>query len=1028
MSQPPPLSRCSRKSAYRVAAATVGIALAASTMTALTATGASAAQAGDGLAPLRFDLSASDAESGFANPRNSARPLYRFWHTGGLMTPESVARQVQQIRSSGAGGFEANQLTGAVESAPGYDAETMDWGTDRWTRAQQALFDEGRKANLRVDSIYTPGWSAGTQTVRPDGVGSAKELTFGSVWVDAGDSYRGEVPKSTLPDGVKKRVLQGVVAYRCERTCSDLGEGIPILDPRSADNLTAQGRDDTITWTAPGQPDGARYVIVSSWSHGTGQTVELAKTADTTFLVDHFAPEGFEAIRDYTEEEVMTPALRASLRRSGGSLFFDSLELNRLGVQVRSWTPRFLREFEERQGYSLVPYLASVAVTTPVFDFTGTRGDRIREDYNQTLSDLFRDYHLLPLKRYADSYNMTVRGQAYSSFGPAPIDISDMASLLDIPEGEDLSFNNGFEFTVGQAEFITTRNSDNWRALASATAQAGRDVISTECCALLGSTSVARQKLLAHVNQQFSVGVNQIVWHGWADQSPGAATTWPGFAPFSFIASDLYGPQNPTFADDRAINTYVGRMQTVLRRGTLRNDIAVYRDDNNHTPTGSTGQLYFADQSLARAGYSYGFLNDTMVKKAQVRGGRLEPKTLGYKAFVLDNTSSTATNPTMSLGAARRVLKWARQGLPVVVVGKLPNRVRGYHPKQDKALARTNRQLLATPGVRRVPTQVAVLSALRAAGVYSAVRYAKSSSPLVALQRRTNDSNYYHLFNSATRATSTRVTLQGRGRPYNYNAWTGQVIPVAEYTRTRNGVQFEVALTPGNSAIYAVTTGNGDTPRAATRISARSTTADEVAYRSGGDLIVRDSEPGTYRVRLSNKRLRTIKIADVPDPQRPAVWNLAVTSWQAGVSGPNSTAKIALPRIPLTALPNGELPDWLTIPGLQNKSGIGTYTTTIDVGPRWTGGRGARLSLGVIRGLARVSVNGRALPRVNQLDPSNIDLAGFLKAGTNTIQVRLSTLLGNAAYPASPWGEKSYGLIGPVVVTPYGTRTVQQGD
>ena len=78
-----------------------------------------------------------------------------------------------------------------------------------------------------------------------------------------------------------------------------------------------------------------------------------------------------------------------------------------------------------------------------------------------------------------------------------------------------------------------------------------------------------------------------------------------------------------------------------------------------------------------------------------------------------------------------------------------------------------------------------------------------------------------------------------------------------------------------------------------------------------------------------------------------------------------------------------------------------------------------------MRGLARVRVNGRRLPTLNQLDPSKIDLGGYVQPGRNTITVRVSTLLGNAAYPTSPFGEKSYGLIGPVVLTPYGQRAVR---
>ena len=252
------------------------------------------------------------------------------------------------------------------------------------------------------------------------------------------------------------------------------------------------------------------------------------------------------------------------------------------------------------------------ASSTPAFDFTGGIGDRIREDYNQTLSDLFRDNHLLPLKTYAAGYGMTVRGQAYSSWGPSPDRPSDMATLLDTPEGEDLSFNEGSTSPAvsWHSPPAAPTSGARWPAPPPRPAATSSPLSAAPCSA---TTRVPRQKLLTHVNQQFSVGVNHIVWHGWADQSPGAASNWPGFSPFGAFISDVYGPQNPTFADDKAINTYVGRMQTILRRGHLRNDVAIYRDDAGHSPDGSTGHLYFTDQSLARAGYTYGFLNDTLV-------------------------------------------------------------------------------------------------------------------------------------------------------------------------------------------------------------------------------------------------------------------------------------------------------------------------------------------------------------------------------------------------------------------------------
>jgi hypothetical protein len=65
-----------------------------------------------------------DSGGDFANPPMADRPMYRFWNTGGLMTPASISEQVAQMKVAGAGGFEANQLAGipglrACSQSPG---------------------------------------------------------------------------------------------------------------------------------------------------------------------------------------------------------------------------------------------------------------------------------------------------------------------------------------------------------------------------------------------------------------------------------------------------------------------------------------------------------------------------------------------------------------------------------------------------------------------------------------------------------------------------------------------------------------------------------------------------------------------------------------------------------------------------------------------------------------------------------------------------------------------------------------------
>jgi hypothetical protein len=112
---------------------------------------------------------------------------------------------------------------------------------------------------------------------------------------------------------------------------------------------------------------------------------------------------------------------------------------------------------------------------------------------------------------------------------------------------------------------------------------------------------------------------------------------------------------------------------------------------------------------------------------------------------------------------------------------------------------------------------------------------------------------------------------------------------------------------------------------------------------------------------------------------------------------------------------------------LKNASGLGTYTTTFDLPATWTAANGAKLSLGEVFDTFTVTVNGRAVA-IDQIG-SEGDIGPYLKAGRNSIAVRVATTLNNrlAAIDddvANRGLVQPYGLVGPVRLTPYGTAVV----
>ena len=104
------------------------------------------------------------------------------------------------------------------------------------------------------------------------------------------------------------------------------------------------------------------------------------------------------------------------------AFFTDSSEL----ATEWMWTDDFRAEFEMRRGYDLdadlpvnyVPgrdnkYLSLFMEPRPCFDFEGDLGQRIRHDFERTVSDLFDERFAQAMTHWANANGLQSRIQAY---------------------------------------------------------------------------------------------------------------------------------------------------------------------------------------------------------------------------------------------------------------------------------------------------------------------------------------------------------------------------------------------------------------------------------------------------------------------------------------------------------------------------------------------------------------------------------------------------------------------------------------
>lgn len=952
--------------------------------------------------------------SQFADVTDSTyKAKVRWWWPGAYSSDEEIVREVNEIADAGFGGFEIADVYDSVTEE--LDPEVYGWGTDNWNHAVEVALQAAKDRGLVVNITVGPHWPSTVPTIDPDSEASSKEITFGQLAVAGGTVYQGDLPDPFLdPSGVTAgnpdpqpltTELLKVFGVQCADTCSDTGT--VALDESTIVDLTDLVVDRQISWDVP---EGDNWLLLPVYTRPTGQIVNMfdmnpaasAVTDPQSYVVDHFGAAGSQAVIDYWDSTLLTPAIRELLEEVGGTIFEDSIELKTTGY----WTPGMLDEFEADQGYDVSEYLPLVVMRTlgtfagpgvSAFTFSDSElSELVLEDWDDTINQLWFENRLEPFTEWAESIGMEYRNQGYGT----TVDSILSAALTGQPEGESLGFGSEV---------------DRFRAVASGRDMGGTSKLSDEMGAFFGAYATTwNDQMLPTLNRDFSGGVNELYIHGYAtDDAPGVE--WPGFSAFGTMFAEPWNGKQPTWTAITDMTGYINRTQLVLQQGTNTVDVAFLRQDLD------IDGGYFEDQSVVRAGYSTGYLSPGVLElpSATVTDGVLAADGPSYQALIVDDEQA------MELATAEKLLELAEDGLPIIVVGGVPERTIGRDVAGETSdMQDVFDELLTTDGVTQVDEDSDVLDAL--ADVVEPAVVNATAIDLYNVHRRADGADYYYLYNNTGAALSTSVELSGEGRPYVLDAWTGEIKPIAEYMLDGDRVVVDVSLESGAATIVALAGDDafGFTGQAR---SATSTTADEVVV-DGQRLMIRDSEAGTYETTLASGREVTSTVKSVPDATELTGWTLAIESWEPGDSA-TDVAKVAMDPVELDSL----VP-WSEIEGLEYVSGVGTYTTTLELGKSWTGGYGAYLDLGEHNDSVRVRVNGVEVGPVDQLD-AVVDLGGYLHRGSNTIEVKVATSLYNVllevrdGFGAGGFGSlgtepRAYGLTGPVVLQPYGEAVV----
>ena len=927
-------------------------------------------------------------EQAFKTPPKTARPWVRWWWPGGAVEDGELYREVGVLDAAGFGGGEIQPFNpGITKLTPEQRLAVNDYATPTFFAHVKAVVDAAARRGLQMDYTFGSAWPSG------GGFAITPELALLELTVSR-TSIVGGAPapiKVTLP--VRSRKLGALSSLDPRTKDPSVADWTARMDARSKliAVIAVKGSDpqikpdvkpggfklfsfgavvtksgelepgSQIVLTEKLRPDGTldwapppghwqvlvfeQYVANSSVMAGVGAGPQL--------VLDHFKQEAFEAHARRVGDPLIAAlgAAHSALRAT----FVDSLEL----MPDLYWSEDFLQQFQKRRGYDLTAYLPLILQPgwmeswddhfSPPCYTMGDVGDRVRADYQETVSDLFVERFVTPYVKWNHDHGTLARFQAHG----APVDLVEAYGLADIPETEDL-----YEFADPYFMRLARSAGDIY----------GHPLVSAESLVWKDRPySVTPLEMRRRADLIYASGVNELILHGFPYVLPGQ--NWPGwhpFAPSGFTPgfSNMLAQANPIWVAVPALASYMSRMQALLQQGRNVVPVALFLDEIGYfkgIEDGGAGQ-HVTDKALLAGGYDYDRITPHELATARVEGKRLvTPSGAHFDALVVPPLEAIRAE------AIERIGQFAKDGLPVVFSDVSPGKEKGFFDREerDRRVATAVAAALAA-GAKVVPAgQVA--DRLGELHVPANLHFVADPIDVSFVQKDIHGRSVNFLHNAGSEPRDATFEIPAAaGTPERWNAFDGTVAAQPAFA-TADNIRVILQLPPGDSA-----------------------------------LIVFDP----------SRRARTLSPAA---PATVGEQSIPATGWTLHASGHGAKGR----SIDITQSLSG-LTDWRQIQGLEDLSGTGVYTRTVELERGWLKrGTHVMLDLGEVHDVAVVTINGHELAPV--WEPGALDVTRALRPGANILTVAVANGPNNALIDPKLPGFKSLqpqaaGLIGPVTL------------
>ena len=357
-------------------------------------------------------------ETIFLNPPNSAKPGVLWMWMGSNINKEKITADLEALKKEG---FNRTTMFSLADVTIPWSAiikksptpQIISW-TEPWWELVRFAAQESKRLDMDFGTFNGPGYeSSGGNWITPDKsmqeicyvenrVNSKNELI--KLWLSTPNLN----PRANMYYPVYD-LKSGLVEYPVIPARQNYFKDIAVIampaegvvDAKDIIDISSYMKSDgTLEWFAPkGQ------WIIYRFGHTTmGALIQPAQPEATGLECDKMSQEAVESHLNKIIGDIKSH-LGDLIGTGFTHVHFDSYEAGN-----PTWTPLMRKEFNERRGYDLLPYLATFA-NRIVGDKNTTK--KFKDDFSTTIKDLYRDVYFKTIARKLKEANLQFLCEPY---------------------------------------------------------------------------------------------------------------------------------------------------------------------------------------------------------------------------------------------------------------------------------------------------------------------------------------------------------------------------------------------------------------------------------------------------------------------------------------------------------------------------------------------------------------------------------------------------------------------------------------